>query len=438
MIPLPVNRNYHHLYQFKFYIRMKVFRHCIFVLIVFGFILNSSAQSVISGFKAGNWVGVIQLDDAGHGSDMPFNFKHIVSVNGKSSVEITNAGEKIEVKEVVIKGDSLKMKLPIFQSEILASIRNDKLTGTYYPKGKSEGNGYNFTATYGVTDRFAEFKDKAGVSVSGHWEFTEAPGTPDASKDLAEFFQTGDRVTGSILTTSGDYRYLDGKVSGNKFMVSTLDGAHSLLITGEINSNGELVNGKFVGSRKWKTNWSAIRTKTFELPAADKLVTVKDPSIKFNFAFPDMDGNIVRLSDERFKNKVVIVTATGSWCPNCLDEIRYLKDVYNNDKAKGLEIISLCFETKDYEKSKQRIIRFRDDIGVKFIFLHAGEAGSKDRSAAFPMLQGPMAFPSAVFIDRHGVIRKVHTGFSGPGTGEYYKQYAIETQKFIDQLLAEK
>ena len=84
-----------------------------------------------------------------------------------------------------------------------------------------------------------------------------------------------------------------------------------------------------------------------------------------------------------------------------------------------MEIISLCFETKDYEKSKKAIIRFRDDIGAKFTFLHAGVAGSKDRTAAFPMLQGPMAFPSAVFIDRHGVIRKVHTGFSGPGTGEY-------------------
>ena len=398
----------------------------------------SYGQSTKSGFKAGNWIGVIQLDDAGHGSDMPFNFKHIVAQNGTSTIEITNAAEKIVVKEITIKGDSVKMKLPVFQSEILASIQNDKLTGTYYPKGKSEGNGYNFTATYGITDRFAGFKDKAAVNVAGHWEFTEAPGTPDAQKDLAEFFQTGDRVTGSILTTGGDYRYLDGKVSGNKFMVSTLDGAHSLLITGEVNAKGQLVNGKFVGSRKWKTDWSAVKSSTFELPRADQLVTVKDPSIKFNFAFPDMDGKIVKLSDERFKNKVVIITATGSWCPNCLDEIRYFKDIYNNDKAKGLEIITLCFETKDYEKSKKAIIRFRDDIGAKFTFLHAGAANSKDRSAAFPMLQGPMAFPSAVFIDRHGVIRKVHTGFSGPGTGEYFKEYASETQKFIDQLLAEK
>ena len=417
---------------------MSLFRRSIFFTAIIIISMTSSAQTIKTGLKTGNWLGVIQLDDASHVSDMPFNFKYIVSGSGKSAIEITNAGEKIVVKEVVVKGDSLKMKLPVFQSEILAAFKNDKLTGIYYPKGKSEGNGYNFTATYGVTDRFAEFKDKAKVNVSGHWEFTEAPGTSDASKDLAEFFQAGDRVTGSILTTGGDYRYLDGKVSGNKFMVSTLDGAHSLLITGDINEKGEMVNGKFVGSRKWKTDWSAVRTKTFELPKADKLVTVKDPSINFNFAFPDMEGKTVRLSDPQFKNKVVIITATGSWCPNCLDEIRYLKDVYNNDKAKGLEIISLCFETKDYEKSKKSIVRFRDDIGAKFTFLHAGVAGSKDRTAAFPMLQGPMAFPSAVFIDRHGVIRKVHTGFSGPGTGEYYKQYAIETQKFIDQLLAEK
>ena len=417
---------------------MKFLRGGILLLAIIGLSLNSSAQKTTNSFKAGNWLGVIQLDDASHASDMPFNFKHIVLGNGTSTIEITNAAEKIVVKEVIIKGDSLKMKLPIFQSEILASIKDDKLSGTYYPKGKSEGNGYNFKATYGVTDRFPGFKDKAAVNLSGHWEFTEAPGTPDAQQDLAEFFQTGDRVTGSILTTGGDYRYLDGKVSGNKFMVSTLDGAHSLLITGEVNSKGQLVNGKFVGSRKWKTDWSAVRSSTFELPKADQLVTVKDPSIKFEFAFPDMDGKIVRLSDERFKNKVVIITATGSWCPNCLDEIRYFKDIYNNEKAKGLEIITLCFETKDYEKSKKSIIRFRDDIGAKFTFLHAGAAGSKDRSAAFPMLQGPMAFPSAVFIDRHGVIRKVHTGFSGPGTGEYFKEYASETQKFIDQLLAEK
>ena len=417
---------------------MHVVRRGIFLLVIIGISLSITAQTLNSGFKAGNWLGVIQLDDANHVSDMPFNFQHFVSANGNSTIEITNAGEKIVVKEVSIKGDTLKMKLPAFQSEIIASIKNDKLSGIYYPKGKSEGNGYNFTALYGITDRFPASMENATANVAGHWELTEAPGTADAQKDLAEFFQTGNKVTGSILTTGGDYRYLEGKVSGNKFMVSTLDGAHTLLITGEVNSAGQLVNGKFVGSRKWKTDWSAVKSSTFALPKADQLVTVKDTSIKFQFAFPDMDGKTVRLSDERFKNKVVIITASGSWCPNCLDEIRYFKDIYNNYKANGLEVISLCFETKDYVKSKQRIVRFRDDIGAKFVFLHAGAAGSIDRATAFPMLEGPMAFPTAVFIDRHGVIRKVHTGFSGPGTGAYFKEYTSETQQFIEKLLAEK
>ncbi|MDP4290837.1 MAG: hypothetical protein Q8908_07125, partial [Bacteroidota bacterium] len=272
---------------------MNLIRKGIILLALTGLFIYSPAQVVQSGLKTGNWLGIIQLDDASHVSDMPFNFKHVVLKNGKSTIEISNASEKIVATEVNIKGDSLKMKFPFFQSEIVARIMNDKLVGTYYPKGKSEGNGYHFTAQYGVTDRFSGYSEKSAVNVSGHWELTEAPGTPDAQKDLAEFFQTGDRVSGSILTTGGDYRYLDGKVSGNKCMVSTLDGAHSLLITGEVNSAGQLVNGKFVGSRKWKTDWTAVRTTTFELPKADELVTVKDPSIKFQFSYPDMDGKKV-------------------------------------------------------------------------------------------------------------------------------------------------
>ncbi len=397
-----------------------------------------TAQSAMSSLRVGNWIGVIQLDDVGHNADMPFNFKHIIGNNGKSTIEIINAGEKINVTELRVKNDTLRMKLPVFQSEFIAAIKGNQLVGTYYPKGKSEGNGYNFTATYGVTDRFDQFKEKAAVNVTGRYEITENQGTPDESKLLGEFTQIGNRVTGSILTTSGDYRYLDGKVAGRKFMVSAIDGAHTLLITAEVGAGGVLMNGKFVGSRRWKTEWKGVKNAAFSLPKADELVTVSDPNIKFTFAFPDMNGHIIKLSDPRFAGKVVIILAAGSWCPNCMDEVRYYKPVYDELHAKGLEIITLCFETKDYEKSKQRILRFRDAIGAKFVFLHAGEAGNKDKAAAFPMLQGPLAFPSSVFIDRKGVIRKVETGFSGPGTGQYYKDFTVETRKFIELLLSEK
>jgi peroxiredoxin len=417
--------------------RAKIFYLFVLTILFAGLQGAATAQNTGITFKMGNWVGVIQLNDANHNSDMPFNFVHTYNRNGKQVVEIVNAGERIVVTEFNIKDDTLRMKLPVFQSEIIAIILGDQLIGTYYPKGRVEGNGYKFTATCGITERFYQYKEKAAVNITGKYEITENPGTADEAKTLGEFFQIGDLVTGSILTTSGDYRYLDGKVSGRKFMVSAIDGAHTLLITADVSADGSLINGKFVGSRKWKSEWKGVKNPTFALPKADELVKVSDPNIKFNFAFPDMEGKTVKLSDPRFNGKVVIIQAAGSWCPNCMDEVRYYKPIYDELHAKGLEIITLCFETKDYDKSKQRIIRFRDAIGAKFVFLHAGEAGSKDRAAAFPMLQGAMAFPSTVFIDRKGVIRKVETGFSGPGTGQHYLDYAKETKLFIEQLLSE-
>ena len=54
------------------------------------------------------------------------------------------------------------------------------------------------------------------------------------------------------------------------------------------------------------------------------------------------------------------------------------------------------------------------------------------------MLSEIISFPTAIFIGRDGQVKKVHTGFSGPGTGTYYTEYTKETELFIQQLLQEK
>jgi hypothetical protein len=60
------------------------------------------------------------------------------------------------------------------------------------------------------------------------------------------------------------------------------------------------------------------------------------------------------------------------------------------------------------------------------------EAGKK-----LPMLQKFYGFPTTVIVDRNGHVRKIHTGFSGPATGEHYRQFADEFKTNLDQLLAE-
>jgi hypothetical protein len=62
----------------------------------------------------------------------------------------------------------------------------------------------------------------------------------------------------------------------------------------------------------------------------------------------------------------------------------------------------------------------------------------KDEAAKkLPMLDRVYAFPTTLFIDRQGVVRKIHTGFSGPATGEHYTQFVDEVKTTLDRLLAE-
>jgi hypothetical protein len=53
------------------------------------------------------------------------------------------------------------------------------------------------------------------------------------------------------------------------------------------------------------------------------------------------------------------------------------------------------------------------------------------------MLAGFKGFPTTIIIDKKGDVRKIHTGFSGPGTGIYYKEFTGEFEKLTDELVAE-
>jgi len=53
------------------------------------------------------------------------------------------------------------------------------------------------------------------------------------------------------------------------------------------------------------------------------------------------------------------------------------------------------------------------------------------------MLNEIISFPTSIYIGKDGKVRRVHTGFSGPGTGEIYQEYVKKTDALIESLLAE-
>lgn len=405
-------------------------------LVVIVLAILAMACSRNNDVTPGWWLGVIQMDSIPGRLDVPFNFE-VKNDNGKIQLTVRNADELIAITEVERMDDSLLAKFPTFTSELVMAI-NDSLSGYYYPKGTKDGRRYKFFAIKGETDRFPWFEEQPKFNVTGRWWFIENPGTADSTVMVAELKQDGSRVIGTILSTTGDYRYLEGKVAGNMFYFSKCDGAQSIIVRGEITDSTTMENGLISGSPRWVSAWRAMRDDKAQLPEAESLVWVRKGYSTFEFAGTDLNGNRVTSNDERFKGKVLAVLAGGSWCPNCLDEGRFYKTMYEKYRNKGFEVVSLCFEDKTFEAAQPKIKRFAQSIGADYTFLYVAPRGREQRDSVLYALEGQMAYPTSMILDRNGKIRRVETGFSGPGTGEHYQKFARETEELIVKLLNEK
>lgn len=396
------------------------------------FIHVSFAQSKLT---TGIWRGTLQTAS---GSEMPFNFE-VNNIAGKQQLAIINGTERFKVTNVKQKGDSVFIHMPLFNSEFKLKYSGAALKGKWIKHLADKDAIMDFAAEPGKTWRFFSAPQKPTFNVTGRWEAIFGEG---AEKDttVGEFKQVGSKLTGTFLTTTGDYRYLEGTVTGNKLYLSTFDGGHAFLFTADIQNDKTITGGKFYSGISGLDNWTAVRNKNAKLPDAYSLTYLKPGYKTIAFSFPDINGKKLSLNDARFKNKVVIVQILGSWCPNCMDETSYLIDYYKKFHAKGVEIVGLAYErTTDFAKSKPTVQQLKNRFNIPYPILITGYTPSKgDPQKSLPMLADFKGFPTTIIIDKKGEVRKIHTGFNGPGTGIHYTEFVKEFEKLTQDLLAEK
>jgi len=322
-------------------------------------------------------------------------------------------------------------EMPVFQSYLEFEINGDELDGEFHNLDKGDDYIIPFTGTKLPYETvFGYNMDATYPDFSGKWEtYFGEDGKKSAALGLID--RLGDDLIGTFATETGDYRFLQGKVVGDSFWLSTFDGSHLFLFNGKINGD-QITDGHFYSGTHYHTIWSAKRNDKFELTNPDELTEITQES--FDFTFPDLRGEPVSLSDERFQNKVVIIQILGSWCPNCMDETRYFQDLFYRYNAQGLEIIGLAFErSKEFEKAKESLERVILDLDVPYTMLIAGTP--KEASDILTMIDKVKSFPTSIILDKTGKVVKVHTGFYGPSTGKYYDDYVTETEAFIEELL---
>jgi thiol-disulfide isomerase/thioredoxin len=270
-------------------------------------------------------------------------------------------------------------------------------------------------------------------NIDGTWKATFSPNSKEPEITVGLFKQNAGLIQGTFLTETGDYRYLAGTVGAGKFSMSTFNGSWAFLVEGVVQNDS--IYGKFYSGTSYQTDWKAVRDPNASLRDPAKLTYV-DKEAVFDFS------KVKTLKRKGFdfkkigKDKVVIYQIMGTWCPNCIDEIHFFKELHAKYHDQGLEIVALAYEVGNDEKSQiKRLKAFKKRLDVPYDVVLAGTSSKEVASSQFPMLNGIMSFPTSVIVGKNGKIEYVHTGFSGPATGDTYVQYVKEMNALMERLL---
>lgn len=382
--------------------------------------------------KTGTWRAVIGIQ----GQELPFNIDVSRDAQGGYDVYILNGEERLLLDEVVTHDDSVDIALHIFDANIRARIIGDSLHGVFV-KNFAKDYRLPFHAVYGQEYRFPRTAaDQDAADFSGKYDVTFLSGT-NTRNAIAILEQSGDRVTGTVLTRTGDYRYLDGIADGDSLKLSTFNGNDAYIFLATRQEDGTL-KGEFFSGKTRNEQWTAERNEQAAFPEAESLTYLKEGYDRISFSFPDVNGKAVSLKDERYKGKVVILQLLGTWCPNCMDETRFLAPWYDENNGRGVEIIGLAFENKeDFNYASARVRKMVEKMDVHYPVVIAGTDDKEKRAQALPMLNAVVAFPTTIFVGKDGAVKKIHTGFNGPGTGVYYEQFKEEFNETVNRLLSE-
>lgn len=309
--------------------------------------------------------------------------------------------------------------------------------GALEGEGAARSGGSPFHAKRYIAPTAAEIKNVP--SIDGVWEVAQDTAKGEHAWRLI-VQQKGIDITTTILRVDGDTGALTGSWKGNKFVASHFDGARPGLLeltprpdgSLEVVSNGSNRNGTLIAYRP-----EVARAKGLPEPANYQThTTVRDPNEVFAFSFPDTKGKLVSQDDPRFKGKVVLAIVTGTWCPNCHDEARYLVKLYEKYHSQGLEIVALDFEEPEQQSSLKRVNAFIKQYKVPYTYLIAGEPA--EMWDKVPQAVNLNTWPATLFIAKDGRVKATHAGFAGPGSGVFNQQLQEEFTTNIERLLKEK
>ncbi|MBM4197576.1 MAG: TlpA family protein disulfide reductase [Gammaproteobacteria bacterium] len=394
---------------------------------------GSAAVADPANLAAGPWRGEIGLN----GQMVPFNFE-VIRESGSLAVHYLNGAERMPVELVSADGNSLAFDFPSFAATLRATHDGSSMRGTIGLLRQNSRHELPFSARQGPRYRFFATPSQKPDRVDGIWSMTISdPTDGDEEAAIATFTQQGAALAGSVLTATGDQRYLAGEMRDSTLLLSAFDGGGVRLWRGELGADGVL-RGTLDTVTSVATPWIARRDANAALGDPRTMTGMKAGAGPLAFSYPDMDGRNVSLADAAYDGKVVLVILAGSWCATCHDEARVMGPIYAEYASRGLEVLYLMYEyTADFAAAKPQLSAWRRRFAIEHPMLFVGDTGRDTRGRSLPMLTDVVAFPTTIFVDRAGQVRTILTSFPGPATGEPHEAYKRDFRRTVEALLAE-
>lgn len=382
----------------------------------------------------GQWEAAIQCP----GGEIRFGIDMQRSDTGQWQAWLTNGEERIAVPKVQIDQKQIVLEIDHFDSQLKLSPVADQ---HWQGKWRKRRTASDYLTMDVKAERVDETNSPETLPVAandfiGRWEVQFSSSEDPA---VGIFQRRGERVHGTFLTTTGDYRYLDGTIQEikgkDRMILSCFDGAHAFLFHAEVEADDHL-QGDFWSSDKWHETWTAVRNSQAELPDDFRQTITKEDPDWSTYQFPDLEGRSVSLSDPKFAGDVRIIYVFGSWCPNCHDAARFLSELDKVYGKQGLSILGLAFElTGDQQRDAEQVRKYLERHGCQYPVLLAGLADKQKASEVLPFLDRVRSFPTTIFLDHDGRVVAVHTGFTGPATGEAYDRLKTRFKEIIEKQL---
>ena len=380
----------------------------------------------------GLWDAAIE----GPGGPIDFGLELEAKPDNDFSAWIRNAEERLPVGTFALRGRRLKMELHPYESMILAEVSDDgrSMKGTWVrQRGSAQATRMPFRAALPAPGPKAT--NAAATKMGGRWRVDFSSSEEPA---VALLEQSGSRVTGTILTTVGDYRFLAGSVEDSTLTLSVFDGAHAFRFQATIQADGSL-QGDFWSRDTWHETFTAVLDDKVQMPDPYGLSQWTGDVALGDLAFPDLLRKRRALNDPAFAGRARLIVLFGTWCPNCYDETRYLNELVGRYGDRGLSVLGLAFEFEDSLNDQIAAVqRYANRMQVSYPILIAGPTDKAKASEAFPALDRVRAYPTTLFLNAKGEVQAVHTGFSGPATGQRHVRLREDFENRIERLLAEQ